>query len=306
MSALTSPVAHPPRRRPHPRRRGSVQVGDELAVDALHPDRRQRHPRRVPAPAAERPGREHVRVRTVRSQRHPRHPRWRHPHRRERHHRSTAHDQPADWGQRLHRRCHHTRCRRYRTPRPDVVGRPHRRGRRTTRLPRQPPPTQPRPPHRHHRRPIGRPRGHRPSRGMISRCGLPTRLPDARSHAELAGAARPFRRGQGRRDPRAASRDRRAAPQQLPASVDLARPRRTQRAEQAAPVDCAGCGSCRREPCCAGTPSWSPTTGPTRADRQADHPLANAVRALVLRMARENPAGATDASRANWSASAMG
>jgi hypothetical protein len=31
---------------------------------------------------------------------------------------------------------------------------------------------------------------------MIASCGLPTRLPDARSRAELAGAGRPLRRGQ--------------------------------------------------------------------------------------------------------------
>ena len=69
---------------------------------------------------------------------------------------------------------------------------------------------------------------------MIARCGPRTRLPDARSRAELAGAARPLRRRQGRRDPDAASRGRRAAPHQRPANTDLARPRGAQRAEQAA------------------------------------------------------------------------
>ena len=39
---------------------------------------------------------------------------------------------------------------------------------------------------------------------MIARCGLRTRLPDACSRAELAGAARTLRRGKGRRDPGAA------------------------------------------------------------------------------------------------------
>ena len=38
-------------------------------------------------------------------------------------------------------------------------------------------------------------------RSMISACGLPTRVPDARPRAELAGAARPIRGSQGRRDP---------------------------------------------------------------------------------------------------------
>ena len=46
---------------------------------------------------------------------------------------------------------------------------------------------------------------------MIACCGLPTRLPDARSRAELAGAARPLRCSERRRDPGAASRSRRAA-----------------------------------------------------------------------------------------------
>src|SRR6476661_9082454 len=69
---------------------------------------------------------------------------------------------------------------------------------------------------------------------MIASCGLPIRLPDARSRAELAGAACPLRRGQGRRDPGAASRGRRAAPHQLPANADVARPRGAQRAEQTA------------------------------------------------------------------------
>jgi hypothetical protein len=45
---------------------------------------------------------------------------------------------------------------------------------------------------------------------MIARCGLRTHLPDAGSCAELAGAARPLRHRQGRRDPDAASRGRRS------------------------------------------------------------------------------------------------
>ena len=69
---------------------------------------------------------------------------------------------------------------------------------------------------------------------MIARCGPRTRLPNARSHAGLAGTARPLRRRQGRRDPHAAPRGRRAAPHQPATSADLARPRGAQRAEQAA------------------------------------------------------------------------
>src|SRR6476660_4781860 len=68
---------------------------------------------------------------------------------------------------------------------------------------------------------------------MIARCGPRTRLPDARSHAELAGTARPLRHRQGRRDPHAAPRGRRVAPRQHPANTDLARPRGAQRARQA-------------------------------------------------------------------------
>src|SRR5215213_4715533 len=69
---------------------------------------------------------------------------------------------------------------------------------------------------------------------MIARCGPPTRLPDARSRAELAGAARPLGHRQGRRDPCAASRGRRVTTHQPSADTDVARPRRGQRAEQTA------------------------------------------------------------------------
>ena len=60
---------------------------------------------------------------------------------------------------------------------------------------------------------------------MIARRGPRTRLPDARSRAELAVAARPLRRRQGRRDPDASTRDRGTAPHQSSAETDLARPR---------------------------------------------------------------------------------
>ena len=61
--------------------------------------------------------------------------------------------------------------------------------------------------------------------GMIACCGLPTRLPDARPRAELAGSARPLRRSQGRRDPHTAARGRRAAPHQPSPEDVVARPR---------------------------------------------------------------------------------
>src|SRR5689334_17095949 len=69
---------------------------------------------------------------------------------------------------------------------------------------------------------------------MIAQRGPRTCLLDARSPAVLAGAARPLRYRQGRRDPDPAARGRRAAPHEHPADADLARPRGTQRAQQAA------------------------------------------------------------------------
>ena len=69
---------------------------------------------------------------------------------------------------------------------------------------------------------------------MIARYGPRTRIPDARSRAELADAARPLRYRKGRRDSDPASRGRGAQPHQHPASPDLARPGSAQRTEQAA------------------------------------------------------------------------
>src|SRR5919112_2008992 len=68
---------------------------------------------------------------------------------------------------------------------------------------------------------------------MISRRGLPTRLPDARPRAELADAARPLRGSQGRRDLGASSRGRRVAPTPPAPDAELGRPRAPQRAEPA-------------------------------------------------------------------------
>jgi hypothetical protein len=70
---------------------------------------------------------------------------------------------------------------------------------------------------------------------MIASCGLPTHVLDARPRAELAGAARPLRCKEGRRDPGAASRGRRAAPKQPSPENVVARSRRPQRTEPAAP-----------------------------------------------------------------------
>ena len=111
---------------------------------------------------------------------------------------------------------------------------------------------------------------------MIYRRGLPTRVPDARPRAELAGAARPLRGSQGCRDPGPPSRGRRAAPTPPAPEAELGRPRAAQRAEPApTPSICAGCGSFHLGPCCAGTPSSWPAAGPTRDDNQAGRPLHN-------------------------------
>jgi len=84
--------------------------------------------------------------------------------------------------------------------------------------------------------PAGRPEHQGPDLpSMIASCGLPTRVPDARSRLELAGAARPLQHRQGRRDPDAATRARRAAPHQSPTRIHQPRPRGAQRAEQTAP-----------------------------------------------------------------------
>src|SRR5512133_1153585 len=69
---------------------------------------------------------------------------------------------------------------------------------------------------------------------MLARRGSSTRIPAGHPRAELAGAARPLRRSQGRRDPGAPPRGRRTAPTQSPPRANLGRPRDPQRAEQAA------------------------------------------------------------------------
>ena len=109
-----------------------------------------------------------------------------------------------------------------------------------------------------------------PPHSMISRCGLPTRVPDARPRSELAGAARPVRRRQGRRDPRAAARGRRAAPTQPAPDTDVARPGVPQRLRQAAahPATTSS-GWSHRARCCDGMPSSSPAAGPIHGEHPA-------------------------------------
>src|SRR6186713_3674070 len=65
--------------------------------------------------------------------------------------------------------------------------------------------------------------------------GTPAGRPGPTSpRTELAGATRPLRRRQGRRDPDTATRGRGTAPHEHPAETDLARPRHAQRTEQTA------------------------------------------------------------------------
>ena len=65
------------------------------------------------------------------------------------------------------------------------------------------------------------------------------------------------------------------------------------------PAICAGCGSYRPEPCCAGTPNWSPADGPTRDDTRADHPSSNRCGHWCCGWPGRTPGGDTDASTAN-------
>ena len=121
--------------------------------------------------------------------------------------------------------------------------------------------------------PRASPQGHVPNQpSMIARRGPRTCLPDARSRAELAGATRPLRHRQGRRDPHAATRSRGAAPHQPTTNLHLARPRRTQRIEQTAsgPAAAAATGvtpnaaalarPARRPPLDLPAPTTRPTT----------------------------------------------
>jgi hypothetical protein len=125
---------------------------------------------------------------------------------------------------------------------------------------------------------------------MIVRCGLSTRLPDARPRAELACAAGSLRRGQGRRDPGAASRGRHAAPtpphpkltwvdRAVLSVLSRLLPTPLRRLRLVSPRTLL---------------RWhAPTfvarhwTYPRRRPRRP--PTSQPIRALVLRMARENP-----------------
>jgi hypothetical protein len=115
-------------------------------------------------------------------------------------------------------------------------------------------------------------------RSMISRRGLPTRVPDPYPRSGLAGAARPLRWSQGRGDPGPSSRGRPATPTPPAPEADLARPRHPQRAEQAAASPAApAAAGLTQDPAALARPAGRPpldlpatTSGPTA--RRATHP----------------------------------
>src|SRR6185437_5030759 len=108
------------------------------------------------------------------------------------------------------------------------------------------------------------------------RCGPRTRLPDARSPAGLAGAARPLRRGQARRDPDASARGRGTAPHEHPADTDLARPRRAQRTEQTAARPAApGAAGLAPNAIALAPPARRPPDLPPPIARPTTHPTAD-------------------------------
>ena len=114
-------------------------------------------------------------------------------------------------------------------------------------------------------------------RSMIACCGLPTRLSAARPRAELAGATRPIRRSQRCRDPGAPSRGCGAASTQPTPDADLARPRRAQRAEQAAPYPVAPAAARFTEnpAALARPPRRPPLDLPPTTTRPPTHPTAD-------------------------------
>src|SRR3954452_18644864 len=119
---------------------------------------------------------------------------------------------------------------------------------------------------------------------MLARCGLPTRLSAARPRTELAGAARSIRCSQGRRDPGAPTRGRRAPPTQSSPGLDLGRPRDPQRAEQTAAHAAA--------PATARLTQKPPA--PARPPRRPQMDLPAATPRPATRSASDTDPGATD------------
>ena len=126
-------------------------------------------------------------------------------------------------------------------------------------------------------------------RSLISRCGSPTRVPDARPHAELD-----FRCSPGPTRPRTSrswccvTRSPSCADSTI-AEAELGRPRPVQRAEQAA----TGLGAPAAARVAQNAAVLARSTGRPPVDlsvRQTGRPpIVQPVRALVLRPARENP-----------------
>jgi len=135
--------------------------------------------------------------------------------------------------------------------------------------------------------------------------GTPAGRPGPTSpRAELAGAARPIRRDQGRRDPGAPTRGRRATPTPPTPDRDLDRPRVPQRAQQTA-AHAASPAPARHaeDPAALARPPRRPTLD-LPATTPEPTPTPQPIRALVLRMARENPSWGYRASTASSSDSA--
>ena len=124
---------------------------------------------------------------------------------------------------------------------------------------------------------------------MIARRDYSTRVPGAHPRAQLAGAARSIRYSQGRRNPGAPPRGRRAASRPQTPRADVGRPCAPQRAEQVLP------GPLRRVRLMSPRTllRWHAhlvTRHWTYSRRQSGRPsTSQAIRALVLQMAHENP-----------------
>jgi hypothetical protein len=132
-------------------------------------------------------------------------------------------------------------------------------------------------------------------------------VPDARPRAELAGAARTFRGGQGRRDLGAAPRGCRAAPTQPAPDAELGRPRAAQRAEPAPPGRSAPAAARVTENFAAlARPARRPPLELSATTTRPPHHVANGSPAGVADGPGRTHGGGTDASTASWSDSTIG